>query len=205
MRCASAAGTTRSTRWRRWRSPTAIGCPLAPMLHGLREYRGEPHRVEPVAIVDEVEYFDDSKGTNVGATVAALIGLGAERARQARRDPRRRRQGPGLRAAGRAGARATRAPCVLIGRDAPVIEAALASAGVAASRPRDARGAVTLAAGRAQPGDAVLLSPACASFDMFRNYAHRAEVFVDAVQALVDAPRGGGSAQERAARSVRQA
>ena len=51
---------------------TAAGCQLAPMLHGLREYRGEPHRVEPVAIVDEVEFFDDSKGTNVGATVAAL-------------------------------------------------------------------------------------------------------------------------------------
>ncbi|RYG13238.1 MAG: hypothetical protein EON96_12870, partial [Caulobacteraceae bacterium] len=57
----------------------AAGCALSPMLHGLREYRGEPHRVEPVAIVDEVEYFDDSKGTNVGATVAALSGLGVDR------------------------------------------------------------------------------------------------------------------------------
>ena len=79
------------------------------MLHGLREYRGEPHRVEPVANVDGVEAFDDSKGTNVGATVAALNGLGADRRRQAGRDPRRRRQGPGLRAAGRAVAR-MRAP-----------------------------------------------------------------------------------------------
>jgi UDP-N-acetylmuramoylalanine--D-glutamate ligase len=58
---------------------SAAGCPLAPMLYGLREYRGEPHRVEPVALVNGVEYFDDSKGTNVGATVAALTGLGAER------------------------------------------------------------------------------------------------------------------------------
>ena len=58
---------------------SAAGCPLAPMLYGLREYRGEPHRVESVGIVDEVEYFDDSKGTNVGATVAALAGLGADR------------------------------------------------------------------------------------------------------------------------------
>ena len=83
---------------------TAIGCPLAPMLHGLREYRGEPHRVEHVASVDGVDAFDDSKGTNVGATVAALDGLGADkRAGQAGRHPRRRRQGPGLRAAGRAG------------------------------------------------------------------------------------------------------
>ena len=60
---------------------TAIGCPLAPMLHGLRDYRGEPHRVEPVAVIGGVEAFDDSKGTNVGATVAALDGLGAERRR----------------------------------------------------------------------------------------------------------------------------
>jgi UDP-N-acetylmuramoylalanine--D-glutamate ligase len=59
---------------------TAIGCPLAPMLHGLREYRGEPHRVEYVATVGGVEAFDDSKGTNVGATVAALLGLGADKA-----------------------------------------------------------------------------------------------------------------------------
>ena len=59
---------------------TSIGMPLAPMLHALREYRGEAHRVEPVAIVGGVEAFDDSKGTNVGATVAALEGLGAEKA-----------------------------------------------------------------------------------------------------------------------------
>jgi UDP-N-acetylmuramoylalanine--D-glutamate ligase len=57
---------------------TAIGCPLAPMLHGLREYRGEPHRVEHIATVGGVDAIDDSKGTNVGATVAALLGLGAD-------------------------------------------------------------------------------------------------------------------------------
>jgi UDP-N-acetylmuramoylalanine--D-glutamate ligase len=57
----------------------AAGCSLAPMLHGLREYRGEPHRLESVAVVNDIEYFDDSKGTNVGATAAALAGLGAER------------------------------------------------------------------------------------------------------------------------------
>jgi UDP-N-acetylmuramoylalanine--D-glutamate ligase len=59
---------------------TAIGCPLAPMLHGLREYAGEPHRVQFVGAVGDVEAFDDSKGTNVGATVAALLGLGADKA-----------------------------------------------------------------------------------------------------------------------------
>jgi UDP-N-acetylmuramoylalanine--D-glutamate ligase len=165
---------------------TAAGCQLAPMLYGLREYRGEPHRVEPVAIVDEVEYFDDSKGTNVGATVAALIGLGEER----RLVVILGGEGKGqdftpLAAPVRQYARAV----VLIGRDAPLIEAALGSTGVpllaAASLPE----AVTLAAGRAHPGDAVLLSPACASFDMFKDYAHRAAVFCDAVQELAESPR----------------
>jgi UDP-N-acetylmuramoylalanine--D-glutamate ligase len=166
---------------------TAAGCQLAPMLYGLREYRGEPHRVEPVAIVDEVEYFDDSKGTNVGATVAALIGLGEER----RLVVILGGEGKGqdftpLAAPVRQYARAV----VLIGRDAPLIEAALASTGMpllaAASLPE----AVKLAAGRAHPGDAVLLSPACASFDMFKDYAHRAAVFCDAVQELAESPRG---------------
>ena len=106
---------------------TAAGCQLGPMLYGLREYRGEPHRVEPVAIVDEVEYFDDSKGTNVGATVAALSGLGEER----RVVVILGGEGKGqdfapLAAPVRQYARAV----VLIGRDAPLIEAALASTGV---------------------------------------------------------------------------
>jgi len=162
---------------------TAAGCQLAPMLYGLRDYRGEPHRVEPVALVREVEYFDDSKGTNVGATVAALSGLGAER----RLVVILGGEGKGqdfapLAAPVRAHARAV----VLIGRDAPLIEAALAATGVpllaAASLPQ----AVTLAATHARPGDAVLLSPACASFDMFEDYAHRAAVFCEAVQELAD-------------------
>ena len=77
---------------------TAAGCPLAPMLHSLREYRGEPHRVEWLLTLDGVDFVDDSKGTNVGATVAAIAGLGADReGEQARRHPRRRRQGPRLR------------------------------------------------------------------------------------------------------------
>ena len=166
---------------------TAAGCQLAPMLYGLREYRGEPHRVEPVAIVDEVEYFDDSKGTNVGATVAALVGLGEER----RIVVILGGEGKGqdfapLAAPVREYARAV----VLIGRDAPLIEAALASTGISTQSAASLPEAVTLAAGRAHPGDAVLLSPACASFDMFKDYAHRAAVFCEAVEALVDAPRG---------------
>jgi UDP-N-acetylmuramoylalanine--D-glutamate ligase len=161
----------------------AAGCTLAPMLYGLREYRGEPHRVEPVAIVREVEYFDDSKGTNVGATVAALNGLGAER----RVVVILGGEGKGqdfapLYAPVQRHARAA----VLIGRDAAAIRAAVQGTGVplfdAASLPE----AVHLAQAQAQPGDAVLLSPACASFDMFDNYEHRARVFVEAVQALSD-------------------
>lgn len=162
---------------------TAAGCQLAPMLYGLREYRGEPHRVEPVAIINEVEYFDDSKGTNVGATVAALIGLGEER----RVVVILGGEGKGqdfapLAEPVRQYARAV----VLIGRDAPIIEAALASTGVSMQAAASLPEAVTLAASLAQPGDAVLLSPACASFDMFKDYAHRATVFCDAVQALAD-------------------
>ncbi|MCU4121903.1 UDP-N-acetylmuramoyl-L-alanine--D-glutamate ligase [Variovorax sp. N23] len=164
---------------------SAAGCPLGPMLYGLREYHGEPHRVESVAIVDQVEYFDDSKGTNVGATVAALNGLGAERRIVAilGGDGKGQDFEP-LAAPVRQVARAV----VLIGRDAPLIEAALASTGVTLVHAASMDEAVQLAAKRAHPGDAVLLSPACASFDMFKDYAHRAQVFCNAVQALADAP-----------------
>ncbi|RCX10766.1 Mur ligase family protein [Extensimonas vulgaris] len=160
---------------------TAAGCALAPMLYGLRAYRGEPHRVEPVAIVAGVEYFDDSKGTNVGATVAALSGLGAER----RIVLILGGEGKGQDFTPLAPPVARHARAVLlIGRDAPRIRAALQGTGVplldAASLPE----AVQQAAQCAQAGDAVLLSPACASLDMFRDYAHRAEVFRAAVRAL---------------------
>ncbi|MDP9604387.1 UNVERIFIED_ORG: UDP-N-acetylmuramoylalanine--D-glutamate ligase [Variovorax paradoxus] len=168
---------------------SAAGCPLNTMLYGLREYQGEPHRVEPVAIIDEVEYFDDSKGTNVGATAAALTGLGEER----RVVVILGGEGKGqdfepLAAPVRQYARAV----VLIGRDAPIIEAALASTGVSLLHAASMDEAVKLASARANPGDAVLLSPACASFDMFKDYAHRAEVFREAVQAYEDSPRGLG-------------
>jgi UDP-N-acetylmuramoylalanine--D-glutamate ligase len=166
---------------------TAAGCQLGPMLYGLREYGGEPHRVQSVSIVDEVEYFDDSKGTNVGATVAALGSLGEERRVVVilGGDGKGQDFAP-LAAPVRQYARAV----VLIGRDAPLIEAALSSTGIAMLAAASLPEAVRLAAGRAHPGDAVLLSPACASFDMFDNYGHRAAVFCEAVQALADDPRG---------------
>ena len=166
---------------------TAIGCPLAPMLHGLREYHGEPHRVEFIASIDGVEAYDDSKGTNVGATVAALRGLGEDRA------PQRLAvilggdgKGQDFTPLAEPIARHARA-VALIGRDAGLIEQAIAGAaaqaGVALQRHDTLLQAVAWCFTQAQAGDAVLLSPACASMDMFRNYAHRAQVFVDAVHA----------------------
>ena len=159
----------------------AVGCPLAPMLHGLREYRGKPHRVESVAVLDGIEYFDDSKGTNVGATAAALAGLGSER----RLVLILGGEGKGQDFSPLADpvARYVRA-VVLIGRDAPLIKAALLGTQVLLLNAASMREAVNMAAGQAQSGDAVLMSPACASFDMFDNYQHRARVFCDAVQAL---------------------
>ena len=163
---------------------SSAGCPLAPMLFGLREYRGEPHRVEPVAIIHEVEYFDDSKGTNVGATVAALQGLGADRRIVVilGGDGKGQDFSPLLAPV----AQHVRA-AVLIGRDAAVIREALQGADVALQDAADLAEAVKCCAELAQAGDAVLLSPACASLDMFRNYEHRAEVFRQAVAELADA------------------
>jgi len=160
---------------------TAAGAPLAPMLHALRDYRGEPHRVESVAIVADVEYIDDSKGTNVGATLAAIEGLGAQRRLIVILGGDGK--GQDFSALAPAVARHVRA-VALIGRDAPVIDAALADTGVVRERCADLPAAVRWCAAQAQPGDAVLLSPACASLDMFRDYAHRAQVFVDTVHDL---------------------
>ncbi|WP_370682629.1 UDP-N-acetylmuramoyl-L-alanine--D-glutamate ligase [Comamonas sp. GB3 AK4-5] len=159
----------------------AAGCALAPMLFGLREYRGEPHRVQPIGMVQDVEYFDDSKGTNVGATVAALTGLGADR----RIVLILGGLGKGQDFAPLAApvSRYVRA-VVLIGRDAPQIRAALQGEGVPLSDAASMEAAVQQAATLARSGDAVLMSPACASMDMFRDYGHRAEVFVQAVRAL---------------------
>lgn len=159
----------------------STGCALAPILFGLREYRGEPHRVEPVGIINDVEFLDDSKGTNVGATAAALTGLGVDRKVVVILGG----EGKGQDFAPLAEpvARYVRA-VVLIGRDAPLIRAALEGTGVALLDAASMEEAVQLANSKAHAGDAVLMSPACASFDMFDNYEHRARVFVDAVRSL---------------------
>jgi UDP-N-acetylmuramoylalanine--D-glutamate ligase len=161
----------------------AIGLPLAPLLHGVREYRGEPHRVELVATIGGAEYYDDSKGTNVGATVAALNGLGLAQGGSGRLVVIAGGDGKGQDFAPLAEPIAKHARAVLlIGRDAPAIRAAVEQTGIELIDCPTLEAAVERASEIAQNGDAVLLSPACASLDMFRNYAHRAEVFVDAVR-----------------------
>ena len=160
----------------------AVGCPLGPMLYALREYAGEPHRVEPIATIGGVEYIDDSKGTNVGATVAALEGLGAEGRKlvvilggDGKGQDFTPLVSPLVRHARAA---------VLIGRDAATIRGVLeqGAPSLAVHMADGVPDAVRTAAAIACSGDAVLLSPACASLDMFRNYVHRSEVFVDAVR-----------------------
>ncbi|MDE2078042.1 MAG: UDP-N-acetylmuramoyl-L-alanine--D-glutamate ligase [Burkholderiales bacterium] len=169
---------------------TAIDCPLAPMLHGLREYRGEPHRVEHVATIAAIDAIDDSKGTNVGATVAALIGLGSDLAPGKLvlilgGDGKGQEFGPLIDPVGRY-VRAV----ALIGRDGAAIGEVLAQVTnpmgelLPMQRHASLEDATRWAFTQARAGDAVLLSPACASLDMFKNYAHRAEVFVNTVREL---------------------
>ena len=157
----------------------ALNLPYAPLLQALREFRGLPHRVEKVAEIDGVTFFDDSKGTNVGATEAALKGMSCKVVLIAGGDGKGQDFTP-LAAAVAEHARAV----VLIGRDADGIAAALAGCGVPLLRAASMEAAVASGFEAAQAGDAVLLSPACASFDMFRNYEHRAQVFVQAVRSL---------------------
>jgi len=164
----------------------ACGLPLAPLLHGLREYQGEPHRVELVASIDGVEYYDDSKGTNVGATVAALEGLGktfGEADRQILLIAGGDGKGQDFSPLAAPISRYVRA-VLLIGRDAPAVRAAIEPSGVPCFDLDDLPQAVRRASGLARSNDVVLLSPACASLDMFTNYAHRAQVFVDAVREI---------------------
>ena len=157
----------------------AIDLPMPVLLDALRSFKGLPHRVEQVADINGVIYYDDSKGTNVGATIAALQGLGRPTVLIAGGEGKGQDFAP-LNPVVAQHARAV----VLIGRDASLIEAALNGCGVQMLRAKDMPDAVQQSAQLAQSGDAVLLSPACASFDMFRNYAHRAEVFVEAVKEL---------------------
>ena len=162
----------------------AADLPMANLLHGLREYHGEPHRAQSVAIFNGVEYVDDSKGTNVGATVAALNGFGSgDTGRRiwliAGGDGKGQDFTPMLEPALRFVKGA-----FLIGKDAPKIREVLGNGGVECILCDSLQSAVQDAAKQAKSGDIVLLSPACASFDQFRDYVARAEVFVAEVEEL---------------------
>ena len=154
----------------------AADLPLTAMLESLRHYAGLPHRTQWVAERDGIGWYNDSKGTNVGSTLAALAGA----------------SGPVVLIAGGLGKGQDFAPLkpalkeraravVLIGQDAGLIERAVDGA-VPVHHAADMRAAIRKARGLAQAGDTVLLSPACASFDMFKGYAHRGEVFTDLVK-----------------------
>jgi UDP-N-acetylmuramoylalanine--D-glutamate ligase len=164
----------------------AIGLALAPLTDALRTFPGLPHRVERIGEIGGVTFYDDSKGTNVGSTVAALSGLsrqlngsGGKVVLIAGGDGKQQDFAP-LAGAVAGAARAV----VLIGRDAPSIERALASTGTPIERAASMQDAVARAFEAARAGDVVLLSPACASFDMFANYHQRGEVFCAAVKEL---------------------
>lgn len=157
----------------------AIDLGWAPLLRAAREYEGEPLRVEFVRTIGGVDYINDSKGTNVGATVAALDGLGQQVVLIAGGLGKGQDFSPLVAPVARH-ARAV----VLIGKDAAEIGGVLEATGVNCVFASDMRDAVRQAHGLAQPGDAVLLSPACASMDMFRNYVHRGQVYTDEVQEL---------------------
>jgi len=164
---------------------TSIGIAPEPLARALREFKGLPHRVQPVAEARGVRFYDDSKGTNVGASVAALQGFETPVVLIAGGDGKGQDFKP-LAPAVKAHARAV----VLIGRDAALIAAALVATGVPLARAATLEEAVEIAAALAHEGDAVLLSPACASFDMFRNYGHRGDVFAAAARDI--AARKGG-------------
>ena len=157
-----------------------IGVGAAPIIQALRDFKGLPHRVERVGEIGGVTFYDDSKGTNVGATVAALNGFTRPVVLIAGGDGKGQNFSP-LCAPVKRRARAV----VLIGRDRELIATALAGCGVTIERAADMEQAVACARAASRRGDVVLLSPACASYDMFRDYSHRGEVFAAAVRKQV--------------------
>jgi UDP-N-acetylmuramoylalanine--D-glutamate ligase len=163
---------------------TAVDAPPAALSQAIREFAGLPHRATLVAEARGVRFIDDSKGTNVGSTLAALEGATRPVVLIAGGD------GKGQDFSPLAAAVAKRARgVVLIGRDAPVLRAALAPSGVPLKDAATMDDAVAAAFALARPGDDVLLSPACASLDMFRNYGHRGDVFAAAAR---DVAKGAG-------------
>jgi UDP-N-acetylmuramoylalanine--D-glutamate ligase len=173
----------------------AIGLPYAGLIPALKTFEGLPHRVQRVTEVAGRVFYDDSKGTNVGATVAALLGFTQPVVLIAGGDGKGQDFSPLHDAVKHARA------VVLIGRDAPLLAAAIGDA-APVFRAETMEEAVTLAFQQSKSGDAVVLSPACASWDMFRNYAHRAEIFIAAVEVLKAV---GGECRRQQERRIRGA
>lgn len=155
----------------------AIGLPFEGLVPALKTFQGLPHRVQFVAEIDNRTFYDDSKGTNVGATVAALLGFTVPVVLIAGGDGKGQDFAPMKDAVRHARA------VVQIGRDGPLIAAAIGDA-CPVRRAESMLEAVNLAFELSHANDAIVLSPACASWDMFRNYTHRAEVFIEAVKHL---------------------
>ena len=167
----------------------AIDLPYEPLLRALAGFEGLAHRVQKVAEIDGVTFYDDSKGTNVGATVAALNGMRQAVVLIAGGDGKGQDFTP-LKSAVAARARAV----VLIGRDSDKIARSIEDSSVPIHRAQTMEEAVRVGFDSARAGDAVLLSPACASFDMFRDYQHRAQAFVDAIDRMRGKPNSGPAA-----------
>ncbi|MGB5439701.1 MAG: UDP-N-acetylmuramoyl-L-alanine--D-glutamate ligase [Gammaproteobacteria bacterium] len=157
----------------------SAGLPLAAMLETLAEFQGLPHRMQHVVTHNGVQWYNDSKGTNVGATLAAIEGIEGRIVLIAGGDGKGADFSPLADAMRRKGSGA-----VLIGKDATLLEAVLGGV-VPVAHAADMTRAVTLAAAMAQPGDCVLLSPACASTDMYRNFVERGDVFMRAVKEVL--------------------
>ncbi len=165
-----------------WAMGDALGLPHAAMRSALASFTGLAHRCQQIAKINGVVWYDDSKGTNVGATLAAVAGLEGPLVLLAGGESKGgdfRPLAPVLRRKARA--------AILFGRDAGIIAEHLGDA-VPLQRASDMRDAVVRAAAVARAGDSVLLSPGCASFDMFRNYAHRGEQFAAEVRRLSPCP-----------------
>ena len=161
----------------------AIDLPYPPLLDALRGFRGLPHRMQCIAEIDGIGFYDDSKGTNVGATVAALTGFPKPVVLIAGGDGK----GQDFAPLAAVVARAARA-VVLIGVDGERIARALEGTAVPVERAASLEAAVARARELAHSGDAVVLSPACASYDMFRNYGERGNIFKTLVQNLKNNP-----------------
>jgi UDP-N-acetylmuramoylalanine--D-glutamate ligase len=157
---------------------TAVGLSPEAMCDALRRFKGLPHRMQRVAKINEVTWINDSKATNIGACVAALQGYDRKVILLAGGDAK------GADMQELRPAVQEKVKCiVLMGKDADLIEQALSGC-VPSVRAQNMREAVRLAADQAAPGDIVLLSPACASLDQYKNYQERGEIFTKAVLEL---------------------